>query len=186
MITTCRLTKNARRLARDPQAMHRTIAHTLGERGLWALPDPRTLIIQHDQPICWHTSMEGVIAHSHTTIATGHNAGDRIAWALIANPTSAAFTRGQRGTVRPLPPDRWDGWVIGKLQNALDVDSVAHELLPTLAGIKPDRRVTHRRVCFSGTAAVRDANALDQLRSTGIGRGKAYGCGLLITREVTA
>jgi len=38
-------------------------------------------------------------------------AGDRIRWALIANPVSCEFRRGERGRRVPLPPDRWGEWV---------------------------------------------------------------------------
>lgn len=183
LITTIRLTASARRLVHDAQAMHRTIAHTLDQRGLWAIPDPRTLIIRHPDPITWHTAMEGVIAHSHTVVAPTHQDGERISWALIANPTKAEPVRGRRGTIRPLPPEAWADWMDRKLAPAMIIDSIEHQPMRTAIGIKPDRKITHRRVCFTGTATVRDADALTTLADTGIGRGKAYGCGLLVTRS---
>ncbi|WP_331731037.1 type I-E CRISPR-associated protein Cas6/Cse3/CasE (plasmid) [Kitasatospora sp. NBC_00070] len=41
------------------------------------------------------------------------------------------------------------------------------------------RRINHSRILFEGTAAVTDAGALRVRLAEGIGKGKAYGCGLL-------
>ncbi|MGW7352969.1 type I-E CRISPR-associated protein Cas6/Cse3/CasE [Streptomyces sp. NPDC054784] len=46
-------------------------------------------------------------------------------------------------------------------------------------GTKSDRNVKHARTQFDGTAAVMDPDLLRQKIHDGIGRGKAYGCGLL-------
>ncbi|MEU3633015.1 type I-E CRISPR-associated protein Cas6/Cse3/CasE [Streptomyces fradiae] len=41
------------------------------------------------------------------------------------------------------------------------------------------QRINHQRARFDGTAAIIDPNQLHTAITTGIGRGKAYGCGLL-------
>ncbi|MBU7598915.1 type I-E CRISPR-associated protein Cas6/Cse3/CasE [Streptomyces sp. P38-E01] len=47
-------------------------------------------------------------------------------------------------------------------------------------GMKPERqRICHARTRFDGTAVVVDPDLLRQKLTAGIGRGKAYGCGLL-------
>ncbi|MFH9606593.1 type I-E CRISPR-associated protein Cas6/Cse3/CasE [Streptomyces sp. NPDC017448] len=43
----------------------------------------------------------------------------------------------------------------------------------------PKRQIQHARTQFDGTARVVDAGLLREKLATGIGRGKAYGCGLL-------
>lgn len=189
MITTIRLTRRARGLARDSQAMHRTLAHVLDGRGLWAMPDHRTLVIQHPQPVDWSTHLPGVIAHSHTIERRTHPAGTEVEWALIANPTAAIVPpgspRGTRGKRRALPPEKWNSWVERKLTPALDLHSIDGAALPTAVGKRHGARTIHRRVLFTGLATVTDADALTGLQDHGVGRGKAYGCGLLITQEVT-
>ncbi|MEX2985735.1 type I-E CRISPR-associated protein Cas6/Cse3/CasE [Streptomyces sp. C36] len=47
------------------------------------------------------------------------------------------------------------------------------------------QRIRHVRTCFEGTAYITDAEALKQTLLTGIGRGKAYGCGLLSLAPAT-
>ena len=54
----------------------------------------------------------------------------------------------------------------------------------TATGLKPGMRTKHRRALFHGTARVKDATKLHTLMRNGVGRGKAYGCGLLITQEM--
>lgn len=44
LTSTLHLTHKARRMARDSQAIHRTIAHVLDGRGLWGTPDPGVLV----------------------------------------------------------------------------------------------------------------------------------------------
>ena len=182
-LTTIQLSRSARRITRDPQAMHRTIAYALGERGLWSLPDPNTLLIRHESPVCWHTALEGIATSTHTITIDPASVGDRIDWAVIANPTKSVFVRGKRGTRKPLAPEEWGDWISRKLSPAIRLDVITHEPLPTLTGRKQDRIVRHARVCFTGTGIVRDAAALDEITRHGIGSGKAYGCGLLITRK---
>ncbi|MFJ2026900.1 type I-E CRISPR-associated protein Cas6/Cse3/CasE [Streptomyces sp. NPDC087897] len=46
-------------------------------------------------------------------------------------------------------------------------------------GSAAKRRIQHARTQFDGTARVVDADLLREKLATGIGRGKAYGCGLL-------
>lgn len=185
MITTINLNRRARGLTRDSQALHRTIAHALGERGLWAMPDHRTLVIQHEKPIDWTTRLEGIIAHSHTIERRTHQADTQVEWALIANPVAAIMQPGlKRGKRRPLPPEKWNSWVERKLTPALDIHRIDGTALPTAVGKRHGARTIHRRVLFTGLATVTDPDALTRLQDTGIGPGKAYGCGLLITQEV--
>lgn len=183
MITTCYLTRNARRLEHDTQAMHRTLAHEMG-RVLWAQPQPRTLVVQHDQPVDWSRVMPGVIAHSHTTDTTTPVTGVHVEWALIANPTKAVMEPGRRrGKRRALPPDQWKTWVARKLDGALNLRTIDATAMPTAHGRKHDRRTTHARVMFTGTATVANQAALATLQHDGVGPAKAYGCGLLIVQE---
>ena len=184
LVTTCALTRRARRVVADSQAMHRTIAYSAG-RCLWGLPNQHTLVIQHDQVIDWHESLPGLISAARTTIAPPVEQGTRVRWAIIANPVHAPIQPGEkRGRRTPLPPERWAEWVTRKLAPALRLDSIRHEPLPTAGGWRHTNRVVHRRVLFSGEGTVTDPVRLGELRRAGVGPGKAYGCGLLLVRPL--
>ena len=184
LVTTCALTCRANRLVNDSQALHRTICHTAG-RTLWGLPNRRTLVIQHENPIDWHNSMPGILHRTHTIPAPPASTGDRVRWTLIANPVHSPIQPGEkRGRRTPLPPERWTDWVTRKLGPALHDLAIRHEPLRTTGGWRHTHRVVHRRVLFSGHATVTDSDQLDQLRRNGVGPGKAYGCGLLLVRPL--
>ncbi|MBP2333327.1 type I-E CRISPR-associated protein Cas6/Cse3/CasE [Corynebacterium freneyi] len=189
LLTTITLNRRARGLTRDSQAMHRTIAHALDGRGLWATPTAQSLVVQHTAPIDWGQRLPGIIAHSHTIERRAHQPGTQVEWALIANPTAAIVPpgspRGTRGKRRALPPEKWNSWVERKLTPALDIHRIDGTALPTAVGKRHGARTIHRRVLFTGLATVADPDALTRLQDTGVGPGKAYGCGLLITQEVT-
>lgn len=59
-LTTCTLTRRANHITRDSQAMHRTLKHDIPGRFLWSLPDPRTLVVQHEAAVHWPDVMPGV------------------------------------------------------------------------------------------------------------------------------
>lgn len=186
-LTTCTLTSSAARVARDSQAMHRTLKHDIPGRFLWSLPEPRTLVMQHNKPVHWPKVMPGVISRTHTTEVSTPPTGVPIQWALIANPTkSKSRGEGVRGKRVPLPPEEWKAWVARKLDGAINVRDVDATLMPVARGKKPDRMVHHQRVLYTGTGTVANQTALAALQRDGIGAGKAYGCGLLIVQEATA
>ncbi|MHC9556115.1 hypothetical protein [Corynebacterium diphtheriae] len=87
LTTTLTLTKNARHLTKDTQAIHRTIAYATGETNLWGLPDPHHLIIRHKTPINWDQAMPGIIKQAITTPTPTPITGTHIRWGIIANPT---------------------------------------------------------------------------------------------------
>lgn len=188
LLTTLTLTRHARRLTRDTQALHRTLHHAIGDRGLWALPTPRTLVIQHSSQIPWDDRMPGIIASQLTTHRPINHQGQQIEWALIANPVAAVVPKGApprtRGKRRPLPPEKWNAWIQRKLGAALDLHRIDGTALPTGVGTRHTMRIVHRRVLFTGNATVTNPDELTSLLDHGVGPAKAYGCGLLLTQEV--
>lgn len=185
-ITTCTLTRGSRGLSRDSQAMHRTLKHDIPGRFLWSLPDPHTLVVQHEAPIHWPEALPGVIARTHTVDVSTPMTGVPIRWAVIANPTKCVSRgKGVRGKRVPLPPEEWKTWVARKLDGAVNLREVDATLMPVARGKKPDRMVHHQRVLFTGTGTVTNQAALSALQRDGIGAGKAYGCGLMIVQEAT-
>lgn len=185
LTSTLALDRRGRGLLRDAQAVHRTLAHATDGHALWGSPDGEHLIVRHPQPVRWATAMRH-IAQAVTLPTTTPITGAHVQWAIIANPTHALARPGQRGKVVPLPPEKWNSWVERKLGQALNLHTIDGTALPAAVGHKRDRRTTHRRVLFQGTATVRNHDTLATLMTAGVGRGKAYGCGLLLIEQVTA
>lgn len=182
-LTTCALTRRAGRIARDSQAMHRTLKHDIPGRFLWSLPQGRTLVVQHEEPVHWPGVMPGVVARTHTTTVDTPITGAPVTWALIANPTKSQFRPGKRGKRVPLPPEEWKAWVGRKLDGAINLHEVDATLMPVARGKRHEMTIYHRRVLYTGTGTVANQQALAGLQRDGVGAGKAYGCGLLIVQE---
>lgn len=166
---------------RDTQRAHALVAgHARDPRPLWAHPSPHLLLIQASEvaPISKHLAVRQV-----TTPTTTHPIGARVSVSVIANPTRAAFARGRRGRIEPLPPEEWSDWITRKLSPAIDMDRVASHRLGNRGGNRRGDRVVHLHVAFHATGTVTDAAALEAMQREGIGRGKAYGAGLLLITE---
>jgi len=185
-LTKLALTRNARRLTLDSQAMHRTIAYAAGERTLWALPSPHQLIVQSSHPIDT-AKLDGLVAEHHTNARrTRHAIGVRLHLALIANPTRQEFTHDTRGKRHPIPADDIPDWVTRKLGDAVNLHTIDVTPLGGRHGRRHSDRVTHHLAAIHATGTVTNPDLLENLIITGVGRAKAYGAGLLLTREIPA
>ncbi|WP_276652428.1 type I-E CRISPR-associated protein Cas6/Cse3/CasE [Corynebacterium vitaeruminis] len=185
LLTTITLNKPGQGLVHDAQAVHRTLKY-LDPNVLWGCPDGLHLIIQHTHSIDWMTGLGRVMRMAHTTYAHQPDVGDTVDIALIGNPTLCQPRPGQRRGKRvPAPPDKWMGWLHKRLDPCLTIHHVEATKLTPARGQKPTMRTTTQRVLYTATATVTDPDMLDQLKTSGVGQGKAYGCGLLITQEVT-
>lgn len=169
---------------RDLQAAHvlaygAAAAHP-GGRVLWAAPTPDRLIIQADRP--------ADLDHARTrTVRTDWPAGTPITWALIACPTVCGRPHPGAPTRRQVLRTDFDRteWACRKLGAALDVTDIDVEDMGTWGGQKHGRRVAWHRVAYAGAGTVRDPDALATLIRSGVGPGKAYGCGLLLVQEAS-
>lgn len=119
------------------------------------------------------------------------------AFRLIANPTRArAGERGSRGSVSAhVTVEQQLAWLLAR--------TASHGFVPVPAGNQPQINVTRReretfskgqgdasrrvslsRAQFDGVLEISDAELLRTALLTGIGRAKAYGCGLLTLAPV--
>lgn len=183
-LTTYQLTDKARRLVMDSQALHRTIKHAEPGATLWALPTRRTLIVQAPRPVGAHEIGPIALSSSSVQRRTNYDAGTRIEIAGIVNPTRAVRRPGAHSRREPLPPDEWAAWAIRHLA-PLRIDTIDTEHVGMRSGQRHEMRVSHLHVAVRATGTVRDEDALAHILINGIGRARAYGCGLLITREIT-
>jgi CRISPR system Cascade subunit CasE len=117
-------------------------------------------------------------------------AGGKYSFRLVANPTRCVHD-DERPEVRkrvPLTdPERQFGWLVGKGdQNGFVIPSargggpdVTFSALPRLIGKRHEKaKITINAVRFDGHLVVTDAEAFTAAIATGVGRAKAYGCGL--------
>ncbi|MFC4906872.1 type I-E CRISPR-associated protein Cas6/Cse3/CasE [Actinomadura gamaensis] len=123
--------------------------------------------------------------------------GQRYAFRLTANPTYVIARRGQRGIRRPhVTVEQQTGWLLEQSSRAGFVilpSPTAHPLPSEQAynlrvvdrhRIKFTRgqgtkQVTLHRVTFQGLLEITDETVLRATLVRGIGRARAYGCGLL-------
>lgn len=163
-----------------------------GARPLWSQPRPDTIVVQGPAPLT-HTAPAGWALTAHSIPVTIPPAGARISLSLIANPTRVTTLTTPEGAERKprhaLPETDWAAWLTRHLQPALDLTGrIGHRKLPAARGHHHGRAgtVTHARAMFHATATVTDPERLAALTAAGVGHGKAYGCGLLLIRQVPA
>ncbi|MET8540173.1 type I-E CRISPR-associated protein Cas6/Cse3/CasE [Kitasatospora sp. NPDC004799] len=106
----------------------------------------------------------------------------RIAANPIRRPSRASRELYRLKAVVPLQGAAADDWWARQAQSSgLDLGTLHSSPLEAAKGHRrSDRRpVKHDRILFEGTAAITDADRLRTRLTDGIGKGKAYGCGLL-------
>lgn len=117
--------------------------------------------------------------------------GQRWVFRLAANPVrSVAGERGGRGAVRPeITVEQQHAWLVSRAAHngfALGDDPHASVVVTRREREQFSRghsgkrmRVSVSRAQFDGVLEVTDANALRSMLTNGVGRAKAYGCGLM-------
>lgn len=106
--------------------------------------------------------------------------GAPVAFGLVGNPTIGKAQKQGRSRREPLPENQWNAWLERKLGDALNLREIQAKALKPAIAYKPTGRVVHHRVHFTGQATVKNHDTLASLIEHGVGRGKAYGCGLLL------
>ena len=178
-LTELRLNHAGRSLLSDTQKVHRSVMWAVGgdARTQWASPRRDILIIQSSRPVR-ASDFDGVVIESHS-VEKPLDIDGAVELSLIGFPTRSAPTNG-RGKIQLLPMDRWEPWLRRKLSPAVSLDRVAVQDLGPRTGVRHGGRVVHRWVGFSATGVVTDPSLLRTMLTDGVGRGKAYGCGLLL------
>lgn len=186
----------ARRDLADPYDMHRTLVRAFVRdererppRFLWRLEPGQdwsrpTVLVQSDQPGDWTflSDVQGYLAGSELPAAKAFEPGSlvdasaRLRFRLAANPT---VTR-QSKRLGLIGEEAQLAWLERQgARHGFDVVAALVTGSDMLHGHRSGSRVSLRRVLFEGVLQVRDAKALRHALATGIGPGKAFGCGLL-------
>lgn len=184
----------------DAHHLHRMVASATDgyERPLWGyLPPgpptrPRALLTIRSPHLDPGPLPDRVEVSTRTTLVP--EVGERVVWALIANPTKSTGPRDPdtgrligRSKRQPLPEDQIPGWVCRKLLGPLsDLAVTGTTRLPPLVGTNPraGNTITHTRYVMHGTGVVAAQPQLVELLAAGVGPGKAFGCGLLTVGPV--
>lgn len=191
---------NARKLLASPQVMHAAVMAAFGpdmsERTLWRVDHdsplrPTLFIVSPQPPDLAHLDQQAGWPEGRARSAAygpfleGLEEGQVWAFRLVANPTHRAQIDGRKLTVAHVTVRQQLRW----LQERCEAwgFSIGPEEEPTalVTGrqVKRFRRqgsqVTLGTARFEGVLTVTDATALARALSTGMGRAKAYGCGLM-------
>ncbi|PWW58349.1 type I-E CRISPR-associated protein Cas6/Cse3/CasE [Actinokineospora spheciospongiae] len=163
---------------------------------LWRIDPARTAITQLVQSTTrpdWSRLPEGHVARAPETqsmrqVLDALTPGRRFAFRLLANPTE--FSRTAAESPKRLPHRTTEAqvtWLIRQAErygfvipSAADGrPDLATTEIPQITGRKKGSRITVYAVRYDGHLVVTDPAALSGALTSGIGRAKAYGCGLL-------
>lgn len=187
VLTVIRLdprSREARADRHDLCRMHGRVVEMLGlqpgevkGRELWASPSPERLLVQYERPVDVRWLPDGYhVGHDVHEVRADWPAGARVRWAVIANPVHSRSHSGRRGVIEPVDPQVW----ARRRLDALDLEDVVMHERHHATGRHRGGPVTHDRVRLTGVGTVLDpARLAGQIRS-GVGRGRAFGCGLLL------
>lgn len=173
------------RNAENAQAIHGALARVLdGTPHLWCQLD-NYLIVKPRYPKDWDKCLPHHLAGMFVKYSTVYDypvppTGAPVSFGLVGNPTIGKAQKQGRSRREPLPETEWENWLHRKLGDALNIHEVRADLLKPAIAYKPTGRIVHHRVHFTGEATVKNHDTLASLIEHGVGRGKAYGCGLLL------
>lgn len=183
------------RALNDPQELHRSVMHLFGHVG-GSSPRATAGVIFRVEPAAPGAPAALLVRSKQKPLATIEGlavreegdapaAGTPVAFRLSVN----AVRRRKDGGVSPVPRDdapvegfdSMTDWVANKLAGALsDVELINHDR--SVLGVRTGRAVQTDLV--DGFGIVEDAAQLAALMSSGIGRAKNYGCGLLTVKAI--
>lgn len=173
---------------RDVQRMHARTCSLVGasrsEACLLWRSDGHRLVVQSTRPIDLSQLPRGYASiQEERTVHLDWPAGTTVRWEIVANPTrDIPRTRRRVGLT---DPEECADWIQARLPRAglrpLRIDGWQE---PLGRGRHPRGRIIVGRWRFRGVAIVERPEALAQALVNGVGKGKAYGAGLLTVEEV--
>lgn len=164
------------------------------------------LVVQSKVPGDWAGVPRGALTRKPHVITVDRTfrAGDVLTFRAVVNPTRSKPAPGPPGgrprgrRVAHTRPDHVRNWFLDRLQPPGEParsphgvprigataapDSLAVRMLPALISAGPHEGLRLTRAEIRGTLTVTDPGALVVALEQGVGRGRAYSCGLLLTR----
>lgn len=196
--------RGARKLLGSPQAMHAAVMSSFprdvrGEdsRVLWRLdsegPGSLLYVVSPAEPCFRHLQEQAGWSTAVTWASRAYDPlldrlaeGQRYAFRLTANPTRVVTGEdGRKRRVGFFRENEQVSWLIGKASemgvsfHVSDDHSLRVRQARSRDFSRRSQTVTLMQVTFEGPLVVADADALRSSLVNGVGRAKAYGCGLL-------
>lgn len=180
--------ERVRRDLSDVQAAHRMVQTLVAgrreeEQLLWGvLAEQSALVVSHALPVPHHAFPPGYLAGSPETYpAADLTAGAAVSLRGMVNPTASEFRPGQRGVRRFITGEAGrEEWLRRQLGSGFQLIRYREVAEVCLRGLRGGRQVSIRAVDVRVTCKVTDEVAARRLLEGGVGRGRAYGCGLLL------
>lgn len=196
-LTTAVLSKAADPIVRDAHQMRCMIGHLTGadhdahegdgERALWCQPTPEVVIVQtRGAPVNWAMAPGLTTKTAHASVRTDYMIGDHVTMMLVAETDKTKNERapGERAILRRYRAPRTEPeirrWVTERIGDAVDIVNLNIESMDPIRAAKKTGRFGVGRTAIHATGRVTDPTALARHIEVGVGRGKAYGCGLLM------
>ncbi len=107
---------------------------------------------------------------------------DRLHFILCANPTKQLLN--ERCRVPLIDEDQLIEWLRKKLENAASLENAEITEKRNLYFRKDGKAGKIVTVSFSGQVSVKDTVPMHTILEQGIGRAKAFGCGLMLVRRI--
>lgn len=178
---TLRDTPLTRREAQDPFELHKTLERVYGgqpDRIHWRVSG-NEVIVQSRNRGEWHSLPSGYAERIYERAPDSIEEGQVHRFSLVANPTYKK-SRGKR--IALITSNEQVLWLSRKAElHGFRVDEC--RLGPQRTFKQPERRIVLHTVELYGRLTVTDAARFAATLSEGIGRGKAFGCGLLLIRN---
>ncbi|MGC0421109.1 type I-E CRISPR-associated protein Cas6/Cse3/CasE [Embleya sp. AB8] len=189
---------------------HRDARAQMGVLSTWSVDLKNAclvLVVQSRVPGDWSRVPRAALsAKPHTiTVDRTVRTGDVLHFRTVINPTRTRRvenpgTEKVRGARVPhTTPDQTREWFVRRLQPAgepaagpegvarigavADADSLGVRMLPAISSSGPHKGLRIARAEIRGALTVTDPQTFVNTLTEGIGRARAYGCGLLLTRD---
>lgn len=163
------LSREGQRRVRDLQEAHAVMLAAARGPALWAMPRCELLIAQADRFELPDAYVRERRAHD-VTVPAGS-----VRMSLIAHSVER-----HKSAERVLSGDEAAAWLTRKLDGVIAIDELSVEDMGDRRGKRQGMPLTLRWTAFYATGEVLDRGRLETLMRDGVGRAKAYGCGLLL------
>ncbi|MFB9776152.1 type I-E CRISPR-associated protein Cas6/Cse3/CasE [Brevibacterium otitidis] len=174
MLHTITLTRHGTALSRNVQAAHGLMREAFnGQPHQWAQPRHDIIIARSiTEPKMMRRYM------SELTSRDEQATGKHVRFSFIGHPV-----RRRESSETVLEGTAAIEWARRQLTPALMIDEIAAQSMKPQRGYRWGRRLTLTAALFTGTGTIVDRGELDEMLSTGVGRARGYGFGLLIVAD---
>lgn len=182
--------RTAKRALSSPQVMHAIIEKCFetSEKKLWRLDGSKLLVVSDNIPSDPDTALQlsnsPIQTKNYDLYLSRIKEGERFRFRLTANPVRCIpdETNGnKRGkVVAHVTPEHQMNWLHCRAKKlGFEIDSLTLKSSEFVKFHKGGHDVTLKLATFEGVLSIKDAEIMLNTMKTGIGRGKAYGAGLI-------